>query len=84
MPRRTRHTTAMVDAIINSTLSYMRTDLGTTRIGAVGYCFGGKYVPRWMASGKGIDVGFIAHPSSLEQAEIAGIAGPISIAAGGK
>jgi hypothetical protein len=61
----------------------MRTDLSYTRIGAVGYCFGGKYVPRWMAAGKGIDVGFIAHPSGLERAEIEGVAGPISIAAGG-
>jgi dienelactone hydrolase len=48
----------------------------------IGYCFGGKYVPRFLASGKGIDVGFIAHPSSLEASEIQGIAGPISIAAG--
>ncbi|KAF2656922.1 alpha/beta-hydrolase [Lophiostoma macrostomum CBS 122681] len=82
---RTRHPTPAIDAIINTTLSYMRVDLGLQRIGSVGYCFGGKYVPRWMASGTngtGIDVGFIAHPSGLERAEIEGVAGPISIAAG--
>ncbi|KAF2270496.1 alpha/beta-hydrolase [Lojkania enalia] len=79
---RARHPTAEIDSIIASTISYMRNELGATRIGGVGYCFGGKYVPRFLAEGKGLDVGFIAHPSSLETAEIQGIAGPITIAAG--
>ena len=68
--------------MVNTTLTYLRDTLGYDRIGAVGYCFGGKYVPRFLAEGKGIDVGFIAHPSGLESSEIEGIAGPISIAAG--
>ncbi|KAF2873689.1 dienelactone hydrolase [Massariosphaeria phaeospora] len=78
----TRHPTSDIDSIIASTLEYMHSELGVERVGAVGYCFGGKYVPRFMAHGKGIDVGFIAHPSRLEVAEIQAIRGPISIAAG--
>ncbi|KAF2277893.1 alpha/beta-hydrolase, partial [Westerdykella ornata] len=77
-----RHPPAAVDAILDKTIAYMRSELGVTKIGAVGYCFGGKYVPRHMAEGKGIDVGFIAHPSGLEDGEIKAIAGPISVAAG--
>lgn len=81
---RTRHAPAEIDRIVGLTLDYMRNELGFKRVGGVGYCFGGKYVPRFLAQGKGVDVGFIAHPSSLETVEIQGIAGPISIAAGGE
>ncbi|KAF2005617.1 alpha/beta-hydrolase, partial [Amniculicola lignicola CBS 123094] len=79
---RARHPPADIDAIMAATIKYAKEELGAKRIGALGYCFGGKYVPRFLASGKGIDVGFIAHPSSLEVGEIEGIAGAISIAAG--
>jgi dienelactone hydrolase len=79
-----RHNVTVIDSIIAKTIHYMKHDLGIKKIGAVGYCFGGKYVPRFLAKGKGIDVGFIAHPSGLQAEEIRGIDGPISIAAGGK
>lgn len=79
-----RHPVSDVDSIIAKTIAYMREELGVRKIGAVGYCFGGKYVPRWLAEGKGIDVGFIAHPSNLMEDEIRGIEGKISIAAGRK
>ncbi|KAF2710048.1 alpha/beta-hydrolase [Pleomassaria siparia CBS 279.74] len=79
---RTRHPTEEIDSIVASTITYIRSELGVQRIGGVGYCFGGKYVPRFLADGKGIDVGFIAHPSGLLATEIQSIAGPISIAAG--
>lgn len=36
---------------------------------------------RFMPTGKGIDVGFVAHPSFVEESELAAIAGPLSIAA---
>lgn len=81
---RTRHPPAEIDRIVGLTIAYMRNDLGVKRIGAVGYCFGGKYAVRFLAQGKGIDVGFAAHPSSLETSEIQAIAGPISFAAGGE
>lgn len=34
-----------------------------------------------MPPGKGIDVGFIAHPSFVEESELSAIKGPLSIAA---
>lgn len=80
---RARHPTWQVDQVIEQTITYMRSQLGINRIGAVGYCLGGKHVPRFMAAGQGIDLGFIAHPANLTNEEIQAIAGPISIAAGG-
>ncbi|KAF2202019.1 dienelactone hydrolase family protein [Delitschia confertaspora ATCC 74209] len=77
-----KHPAPDIDSVIASTITYMKTNLGVKKIAGVGYCFGGKYVPRFMARGKGIEAGFIAHPSFLEADEIRGIAGPISIAAG--
>jgi dienelactone hydrolase len=63
----TLHPTPAIDAIINKTIAYMREELGVESIGAVGYCFGGKYVPRFLKQKGGVNVGFIAHPSSLTE-----------------
>ncbi|KAH8676450.1 Alpha/Beta hydrolase protein [Tricladium varicosporioides] len=79
---RTRHTTAMVDALVATSIQSIRNELGFKKVAAVGYCFGGKYVARFLALGKGIDAGFTAHPSAVEAAEWQGIAGPLSIAFG--
>jgi dienelactone hydrolase len=72
-----------VDPIVEKTLAYMK-EQGAKKIGAVGYCFGGKYVARFLAKGKGVDVGFTAHPSFVDEAELRGMTGPLSIAAAGK
>ena len=80
---RERHPTSSIDRVVDLTVAYIRGQLGVNRLGAVGYCLGGKHVPRAMTVGAGIDVGFIAHPANLTDGEIRGIAGPISIAAGG-
>lgn len=77
------HLPDTVDPIIEKTLAYMK-EQGAKKIGAVGYCFGGKYVARFMAKGKGVDVGFTAHPSFVDEAELRGVTGPLSIAAAGK
>ena len=77
------HTTTEIDPIITEAVSHMTDVLGVQRIGAVGYCFGAKYVVRHLqqsASG-GIKAGFIAHPSFVEEAELASITAPLSIAA---
>jgi dienelactone hydrolase len=79
---RALHPVPAIDAIINKTIAYMREDLGVESIGAVGYCFGGKYVPRFLKGSEGVDVGFIAHPSALTEQEIEAVGGPLSIAAG--
>jgi dienelactone hydrolase len=37
-----RHGPEQVDPVVESTIAYLRQDLGIKRIGGVGYCFGGK------------------------------------------
>lgn len=74
------HTYEAVDPIVEKSIKYLQ-EQGFKKIGAVGYCFGAKYVVRFMPKGKGIDVGYIAHPSFVEEDELAAISGPLSIAA---
>lgn len=77
------HSPVQTEPIINTVLKEMRENLGCQRIGGVGYCFGGKYVCRYLRPGQ-LDVGYIAHPTMLEGEELRGIQGPLSIAAAGK
>lgn len=72
-----------VDPIYASIIKYLRGELGVKRLGGVGYCFGGKYVCRWLKPG-GLDAAFTAHPSFVEVEELKGIQGPLSIAAAGE
>lgn len=52
------------------------------KIGAVGYCFGAKYVVRRLHPDKGdIDVGYLAHPSFVSADELKAIKGPLAISA---
>jgi len=74
------HTYEAVDPIVEKSIKYLQ-EKGFKKIGAVGYCFGAKYVVRFLAKGKGIDVGFVAHPSFVDEEELAAITGPLSIAA---
>ncbi|SMQ48659.1 unnamed protein product [Zymoseptoria tritici ST99CH_3D1] len=75
------HTYKQVDPIVEAVIKEMKTNLGVKKLGSVGYCFGAKYVARFMTGGKGIDVGFMAHPSFVEEDEIKALTGPLSIAA---
>ncbi|GAB0132250.1 hypothetical protein EsDP_00000691 [Epichloe bromicola] len=72
------HTPPHVDPIVEAGIKYIK-GLGVTKLGAVGYCFGAKYVVRHYKDG--IDVGFVAHPSFVEEDELAAITGPLAIAA---
>lgn len=72
-----------VDPIIEATIKELRGTYGVKRLGGVGYCFGGKYVCRFLKPGA-LDVGFTAHPSFVDKEELEGIQGPLSIAAAGK
>lgn len=90
------HTKEAVDPIVEKSIKYLQ-EKGYKKIGAVGYCFGAKYVVRFMPTGKGIDVGYVAHPSYgpsprcssftneypsfVDEEELAAIKGPLSIAA---
>jgi dienelactone hydrolase len=75
------HTYKQVDGLVEAVIKEMKTNLGVKKIGAVGYCFGAKYVARFMTGGKGIDVGYMAHPSFVEADEVKALTGPLSIAA---
>ncbi|KAF2808092.1 alpha/beta-hydrolase [Mytilinidion resinicola] len=67
-----------IDPIIAASIKELRGPLGSKRIGAVGYCFGGKYLCRFLKTGQ-IDVGYTAHPSFVDKEELEGIQGPLSI-----
>ena len=75
------HGVDQVDPIISKVISHMRSELGVQRLGSVGYCYGAKYVARFLAQGKGIDAGCMAHPSFVDADEIKAVAAPLSIAA---
>ncbi|KKK24001.1 dienelactone hydrolase family protein, partial [Aspergillus ochraceoroseus] len=76
----TNHQSAVVDPVVEASIKYLRQELGIKRIGAVGYCFGGKYTCRFLKPGK-VDAGYTAHPSFITEEELASISGPLSIAA---
>ncbi|KAJ5088746.1 hypothetical protein N7456_012362 [Penicillium angulare] len=69
-----------VDPIVAKTIKYMRETLGVKKIAAVGYCFGARYVSRFLKDGQ-IDVGYHAHPSGTTHEDLAAIQGPLSICA---
>lgn len=56
------HTYEFIDPIVEKAIAYLKGE-GYTKIGSTGYCFGAKYVARFLAKSKGIDVGYMAHPS---------------------
>jgi len=74
------HTPDVVDPIVENAIEWLKKERGIKKIGSVGYCFGGKYVVRFLKSEK-ISVGYIAHPSWITSEEISAIEGPLSIAA---
>ncbi|KAK4629486.1 Hydrolase pyvD [Fulvia fulva] len=79
---RARHPQSQVETIIESAINSTRGELEAEKVAAVGYCFGGKYVARFLAEGRGVDAGFTAHPSAVLAEEWEAIAGPISIVFG--
>lgn len=88
---RARHPQSQVEAIITSALNTTRQHFGAKKVGGVGYCFGGKYIARFLSSSsaeeeeaKGLNAGFTAHPSNTLPSEWESISPtrPISIAFG--
>ncbi|KAJ5090074.1 hypothetical protein N7532_008758 [Penicillium argentinense] len=63
------HLPPQTQPIIDAVLKEMRENMGRKRIGGVGYCFGGKYVCRYL-KGRQLDAGFIAHPTMVEADEL--------------
>ncbi|KAH6618415.1 dienelactone hydrolase [Chaetomium sp. MPI-SDFR-AT-0129] len=76
---KTPHTKEAVDPIILDGIKALKEEYGIQKIGAVGYCFGAKYVVRHYKNG--ISVGYVAHPSFVDEDELAAITGPFAISA---
>ncbi|KAK4243673.1 dienelactone hydrolase [Corynascus novoguineensis] len=76
---KTPHTKEAVDPIVVDGIKALKEEYGITKLGAVGYCFGAKYVVRHYKDG--IKVGYVAHPSFVEEDELAAISGPLAISA---
>jgi dienelactone hydrolase len=76
------HTFKEVDVIVAKAIDFLHSK-GYKDIAAVGYCFGAKYVTRFMGPEKGspVKVGYVAHPSFVDEDELAAIKGPYSISA---
>lgn len=75
-----KHGPEQVEPVTQALVRHMR-DQGIKKIGGVGYCFGAKYVIRHMGMHGNIDVGYVAHPSFVEESELECIKGPLSISA---
>ncbi|KAK5653423.1 hypothetical protein OQA88_8908 [Cercophora sp. LCS_1] len=75
-----RNNPSVIDPILAKSVAYLQSQ-GITKIATTGYCFGGRYAFRLLAAGKGVDAGFSAHPSLLEDGEILAVTKPISVAA---
>jgi len=77
-----KHPVGRVDPVVEGALKALRNNGQFEWVGAVGYCFGAKYLVRWLKrSDQKIDAGFVAHPSFVEAEELRSITGPLSIAA---
>ncbi|MCJ1383703.1 hypothetical protein MMC17_006817 [Xylographa soralifera] len=74
------HGVDRTEPLIKKFVKHLRETVGAKRVGAVGYCFGAKYVVRELGA-KGVDVGYVAHPSFVDAEELKAIKGPLSIAA---
>jgi dienelactone hydrolase len=80
-----KHPVDRVEPVVEAALKALREDRHIEWVGALGYCFGAKYLVRWLKKGEQkIDAGFVAHPSFVEADELGSITGPLSIAAAGK
>ncbi|KAL1956135.1 hypothetical protein VTO42DRAFT_7570 [Malbranchea cinnamomea] len=75
-----KHNIASVEPVLDAALKYLRETEKVEKIAGVGYCFGAKYVVRYM-KGRRVDVGYIAHPSFVSEDELRAIEGPLTIAA---
>ena len=75
------HGIEQVEPVTQALVKHLREEVGLKRIGAVGYCFGAKYVVRHLGIHGNIDVGYVAHPSFVEEAEFEKVKGPLSISA---
>lgn len=75
------HLTEVTSPIIDGFFSQLNASGKFDFIGAVGYCFGGKYAIRQLASGKYATAAAVAHPSFVTIDEVAAVTKPLIISA---
>ncbi|KAK9470885.1 dienelactone hydrolase [Dipodascopsis tothii] len=75
-----KHTAEMVTPLTEKIVGHLKADFAPESIGAVGYCFGAKYVLRLMNAGLA-QVGAIAHPSFCDNEEFDAVRQPLIIEA---
>ena len=79
-----KHGPEKVEPIGEAAIHAMGNEHGIKKLAGAGYCLGAKYVSRFMAKERGLEVGPFAHPSATSSDEVKGISGPLSIAAAGR
>jgi dienelactone hydrolase len=80
---RKNHGVETVEPIVQAAIKEMKETYGVKKIGTVGYCFGAKYVVKFLKKGV-TDAGYVAHPSGVTEEEVREIEQPFSIAAAGE
>ncbi|KAG9241759.1 dienelactone hydrolase, partial [Calycina marina] len=77
------HPESETQGVINATINTMKTSYGVEKVGGSGFCFGGKFVIDYLASGDiTLDAGYVAHPSGALPADYQTVSRPLSIAWG--
>lgn len=61
-----KHGPEKVEPICEAAINAMRSEHGMRKLAGAGYCLGAKYVSRFMASGRGLDVGYFARTYGQE------------------
>lgn len=75
----TQHHPGTVDPILHTIIEWLNEPIstggfgGVARLGAIGYCFGGRYVMRLLASGS-VRAGVVNHPSFFTMREVEALA----------
>ncbi|KAH7084099.1 esterase/lipase [Paraphoma chrysanthemicola] len=77
---KTPHTPPIIDPIVDACIESLRHKYNCKKVALVGYCFGAKYVVRFLADQR-VSVGFIAHPADITRQELEGIKKPLALAA---
>jgi len=76
-----RHSEAVVKPLLEEFIKYIKADPLTGKIGAVGFCWGARYVLLLAADGT-IDAGVANHPAMATQADFEAINKPVQINVG--
>ncbi|KAK6464808.1 dienelactone hydrolase [Scheffersomyces coipomensis] len=76
-----KHSAEVTAPIVDPFLSSIKKDLKPKFFGAIGYCFGAKYLVQNLTKDGPLDAGAIAHPSFVSIEEVKAIAKPIIISA---